>query len=400
LSIITPGKPVRLYDENGMWCDYSTEEVIALKLNKFKGWECSAGVENLCINFDGDVQSASCGSIGQNGKSGKYGNIYESFKLDNKWIHCAQDFCSCGADLFIPKVNKNHNKKLLQLKTSSKTLPDLKVNKLDSPSACERTFSSQNKQVFWEIGRRCNFDCSYCHPYVHNNHEEHKSLEMLKFASLKLEKEFAKDRKINFAISGGEPTLNPDFLNWVIFLKDRGHHVSTHSNGSRTPDYYTELIGYSDVNISIHLEFYEKSKMIEVLIETSNKIHELRSENKFAGHLEVMLMTPPGKYIDVKSIEKEIWQITYFKDYCSLTLMPIRGHESIELEKKSGDILLADYSDMDLLNFGNRTFEMKLKDEDADPSFYYFDLLDDILNTEERITKLDLLLNNFSSKPK
>lgn len=384
-----PGKPVRMYEKDGSFSDFSTEEVVVQKLNSFVGWKCAAGVENLCINFDGDVQSASCGSIGQDGQVGKYGNVFETFKLDGEWITCAQQFCSCGADLFIPKSKAKNDVSLLKFRNGEAHELEKKKNSISAPVAVERTFSPKNKQIFWEIGRRCNYDCSYCHPYVHNNFENHKTFEQLKFATEKLE-QFSKGEKINFAISGGEPTLNPDFLPWVKYLKKMGHKVSTHSNGSRGPEYYAELIRFSDINISVHFEFYDRKKMTEVLTALAREIYLRKTSLQNVGHVEVMLMMLPGKTEEILSFEKELWQIPLFKDHCTLTIMPIRGHESIDdKSNRKGDVLLPEYDQKDLSISGNRAALDSVEEVSAlsHPVLSLYDFLDEIKDPAERQKK-------------
>lgn len=388
-----PGKPVRIYQEDGGFNDYSTEEVVAAKLNSFLGWKCAAGVENLCINFDGDVQSASCGSIGPDGRSGKYGNVFEEFKLDGKWITCAQEFCSCGADLFIPKVRKEKFKSHLKFTNGDQHELDKRTPALTRAVGVERTFNSRNKQIFWEIGRRCNFDCSYCHTYVHNNYEEHKSLEKLIFATNKLE-QFSKGEKINFAISGGEPTLNPDYLEWAKYLFSKGHKLSTHSNGSRSPEYYQELITLSDLNISVHFEFFQKEKMLELLTILAKTIKTRRDEGKDASHVEVMLMMSPGISDKVLAFEKELWEIPHFREYCTLTIMPIRGHESIEnKEQRTGDTLVS-YPEDEASRFGNRTLGRLMSEDNVSsrPRLKAFDHLDLIKDPVERQKAFDEMM--------
>jgi organic radical activating enzyme len=263
--------------------------------------------------------------------------------------------------------------------------------------AVERTFSSQNKQIFWEIGRRCNYDCSYCHPYVHNNFEEHKSLEKLKYATERLEK-FSRGEKISFAISGGEPTLNPDYLTWANFLADKGHKLSTHSNGSRAPEYYQELIKVSDLNISVHFEFYQKEKMLELLMILSKTVHERREAGESCGHLEVMLMMKPGMRNTMVEFEKNLWEIPFFRHTCTLTLMPIRGHESIDGEDRTGDILLKEYEEIETKNFGARSPSRFLEDENssADADLRAYDSLDEIKDEAERKSKFEVISKKLS----
>ncbi len=384
-----PGKPVRVYEKDGKFSDYSTEEVVAQKLNSFVGWKCAAGIENLCINFDGDVQSASCGSIGQDGQLGKYGNVFETFKLDGEWITCAQQFCSCGADLFIPKIKEKADLELLKFRNGKDHDLGKKSSNVTNPAAIERTFSPKNKQIFWEIGRRCNYDCTYCHPYVHNNFENHKTFNQLKFATEKLE-QFSKGEKINFAVSGGEPTLNPDFLPWAKYLVSQGHKLSTHTNGSRNPEYYCELLRYSDINISVHFEFYEAKKVLEVLTALSREIYFRKVSLQHVGHVEVMLMMLPGKKDEILDFEKEVWQIPHFSDQCTLTVMPIRDHQSIDDKTtRTGDVLLTEYKPEELLMAGNRVAE-EFHEEDLSlfPLLNLYDELDRLTDPDERLKAL------------
>ena len=96
----TPGKPIRTYNEQGKWRDWSTDELVGQRLNVTKNWQCGAGVDSLYIDMDGNVWTASC-RVG-----GKLGNIWAGFKAPDSWITCTKSLCTCGADLFIPKVNE------------------------------------------------------------------------------------------------------------------------------------------------------------------------------------------------------------------------------------------------------------------------------------------------------
>lgn len=66
--------------------------------NKFKGWNCKAGIESLMINWDGDVHRATC-RVG-----GSLGNIYDgTFELPEEDIICTREWCTCAADVNITK---------------------------------------------------------------------------------------------------------------------------------------------------------------------------------------------------------------------------------------------------------------------------------------------------------
>lgn len=336
---ITPGRPLRMYAPNGQFRDISTDELVGSQLNHFKGWLCGMGVESLYVDMDGNVFGASCRILG------KLGNVFEDFEIPKAWTSCPVEKCTCGADLFIPKAKTNKDKALLQ-KTLGKQSParsDLRVADLRKFTAMERTHSASEKQIYWEIGRRCNYDCSYCWPFIHNNHEAHKSLEALLSASEKILHKFARGQKVNFIISGGEPTLNPAFLDWVRYISALGHTLSMHSNGSRLPDYYRELIHYGNLNISVHFEFYKKERMLKVIEAITDE--KVKNKNQGVGHLEIKFMMAPGRRQEALELQKAILEIPNFKEYCTSAFVPIR-------DGKNGDRIMEGYQPEDFELFG------------------------------------------------
>ena len=75
-------------------------DIIKLHKNKFKGWTCTAGLESLMINWDGEVHRATC-RVG-----GSLGNIYTgTFDLPTDPIICTRDSCTCAADIPLTKVD-------------------------------------------------------------------------------------------------------------------------------------------------------------------------------------------------------------------------------------------------------------------------------------------------------
>jgi MoaA/NifB/PqqE/SkfB family radical SAM enzyme len=77
---------------------YHANDIIKLGMNKFKGWECNAGIESLMINWDGDVHRATC-RVG-----GSLGNIYDgTFLIPSTPIECTRNSCTCAADIPITK---------------------------------------------------------------------------------------------------------------------------------------------------------------------------------------------------------------------------------------------------------------------------------------------------------
>ena len=95
LSQEATAKPNVFYDEKLMHAN----DIIKQHLNQFKGWTCSAGIESLMINWDGEVHRATC-RVG-----GSLGNIYQgTFSVPQENVVCTRDWCTCAADITITKI--------------------------------------------------------------------------------------------------------------------------------------------------------------------------------------------------------------------------------------------------------------------------------------------------------
>lgn len=86
------------YYENGTERQDNVNNITALELNRFEGWECWAGVQQISISNTGDVYRAIC-KVG-----GKLGNIYTGFEMPQDTIICNKPDCVCAADVQISKA--------------------------------------------------------------------------------------------------------------------------------------------------------------------------------------------------------------------------------------------------------------------------------------------------------
>jgi molybdenum cofactor biosynthesis enzyme MoaA len=80
-------------------------------------------------------------------------------------------------------------------------------------------------QVTWDLGRRCNYDCSYCPSHRHDNFSPHATLEELKsnvdflFEYIDLHMDYRNFKYASIGFTGGEPTVNPNFIEFIKYLK-------------------------------------------------------------------------------------------------------------------------------------------------------------------------------------
>ena len=344
----TPGKPLRTFNDKGEWQDFSTDEFIGQKRNYFKGWHCSMGVNNLFINADGHIYGASCY------EKGILGNVWEDFQLSQEWHHCQKVICSCGGDLFVPKVKELSQIDLLVGTNKREIDIEKKTSDIGDVIGMERVWGPESKQVHWEIGRRCNYSCSYCWPDLHSMHEKHKSFEQLLEATKRIQEQFIKGGNCNFIITGGEPTTNAALPDWLLYLKSFGYHISLHSNGSRTPEYYAKLVHLADLNLSVHFEAYDRKKFVKVVEEVTRVKKE--ADNKGIGHFEVKIMMAPNNLEETKSLEQEILAIDGFKGYCMLSISSIKNNDEIFLPDgtRMDGMLLPGYTKEHESMFGDR----------------------------------------------
>ena len=82
-------------------------------------------------------------------------------------------------------------------------------------------------QVTWDTGRRCNYDCSYCPAHRHDNFSKHATLDELKnnvdflYEYTDLYMQYRNHKAANFGFTGGEPTVNPNFIPFAQYLKNQ-----------------------------------------------------------------------------------------------------------------------------------------------------------------------------------
>jgi len=76
----------------------STTKLVLQKLNSWTGWKCYAGIENLVIDYVGNIRRGWCG------EGGVIGNIRdEELSLPIEPIICAKQYCNCGLDIMCTK---------------------------------------------------------------------------------------------------------------------------------------------------------------------------------------------------------------------------------------------------------------------------------------------------------
>ena len=190
-------------------------------------------------------------------------------------------------------------------------------------------------QVLWDISRRCNYDCSYCWPSVHNNTDEHFSKEVAFETSDRII-EWAKGNEVRFNFGGGEPTLVPYFIEWMKYLKEKNQWTMVTTNGSMSNGFWKKCVKYlNSINMSAHFDsmasFPNRKERFLRNIEIIMDYHDKVDDDHW---LEIKLMTPPKKLDEALNFKKQIEELgrlhkpganDRMKGVCSL--VPIRSIE-------------------------------------------------------------------------
>jgi MoaA/NifB/PqqE/SkfB family radical SAM enzyme len=107
-------------------------------------------------------------------------------------------------------------------------------------------------KIEWNLGKRCNYDCSYCPSVIHDNSSPHTDIEILKATVDKL---MTLGKPIRLSFTGGEPCVHPKFDELVKYCKHVGiSWISVTTNGTRPYEFYASL-PVDQYVFSIHFEY-------------------------------------------------------------------------------------------------------------------------------------------------
>ena len=92
--------------QDGTEREDNVNNITAREENRFEGWECWAGLQQITINNKGDVFRAICK------QGGKLGNIYDGFDMPEDTVICAKKDCNCAADVQLSKAAPGYTNRL------------------------------------------------------------------------------------------------------------------------------------------------------------------------------------------------------------------------------------------------------------------------------------------------
>tara|TARA_B110000908_G_scaffold59196_1_gene71896 strand:- start:11352 stop:12731 length:1380 start_codon:yes stop_codon:yes gene_type:complete len=290
---------------------------------------------------------------------GLLGNIREGIDLPTYYVTCPYDQCGCGADVILSKARSNKEAQTLLDVTHNGHEGTLRVenyttDSIDSGIAMEMNFSIPY-QVLWDLGRRCNYNCSYCWPSVHSNTEKFPSYEEVIQGIDMLIDHWSHGSPIRWNFGGGEPTMHPRFMDILKYLKSRNQWVLVTTNGSRSTKFWREASQYiNSVNMSAHfasMDLYSGNE--DRFVEVCKVIMEHHDAVDDDHWIEIKLMTPPGFLERAQSTRQRILDLEMLdkpganlRPKGTISLVPIRDLNDAEK--------LVDYSENEIKYFTNQ----------------------------------------------
>jgi|TARA_B100001094_G_scaffold111258_1_gene107097 sulfatase maturation enzyme AslB (radical SAM superfamily) len=131
-------------------------------------------------------------------------------------------------------------------------------------------------QVTWDLGRRCNYDCTYCPVTRHDNFSPHATLDELKantdflYEYIDTYMQHRSFKRTSIGFTGGEPTVNPNFIPFMQYLKNEyeskyknrwSANFALTSNGAMGQKMAEKVMeNFAHITVSYHAESKQKLK--------------------------------------------------------------------------------------------------------------------------------------------
>ena len=108
-------------------------------------------------------------------------------------------------------------------------------------------------KVEWNLGKRCNYDCSYCPSSIHDSYSPHTPIDTLERAVDRL---CELKKPLRISLTGGEPAVHPDIEDLFDYFKRKDiFWVNLTTNGTRSAQWYLENeMFFNHLVFSLHFE--------------------------------------------------------------------------------------------------------------------------------------------------
>jgi MoaA/NifB/PqqE/SkfB family radical SAM enzyme len=122
-----------------------------------------------------------------------------------------------------------------------------------------KSIKEETYMINWLINNICTYACTYCIPDLYAGKNNHYDLDLAK-KFIDVVADNIGHNKVMVSFSGGEPTIFPKFDKLCKYLRDKGWTLGITTNGSRKPEYFTELSPlFSYMCFSYHPSYHNEN---------------------------------------------------------------------------------------------------------------------------------------------
>ena len=163
--------------------------------------------------------------------------------------------------------------------------------------------------VLWNLTKRCNYDCGYCSSFIHDSVSPFVDMDYVDSLISTCKQWCGADRTIKWLITGGEPYLDPNFLNVLELLHSQTftEQINTISNGSLPLENYLQSAKFvAGITFSLHFE-----RSADELNKIIKKIIAVKAQTDILVSVNIMFL--PGKAYEVQEAIAELkkHQVSY-----------------------------------------------------------------------------------------
>jgi len=135
-------------------------------------------------------------------------------------------------------------------------------------------------KIEWNIGKRCNLDCSYCPAEIHDNHSSHTDIDTLKNVVDQL---CQIEKPIRVSFTGGEPCVHPNISQLFNYTRQYASWINVTTNGTRKPEWYAKQ-SLDHIVFSLHFETEDWLRCLQNIIDTNDLVDIPIQVNVMAHH--------------------------------------------------------------------------------------------------------------------
>jgi MoaA/NifB/PqqE/SkfB family radical SAM enzyme len=147
----------------------------------------------------------------------------------------------------------------------------------------ESRWGHQNSiHVEWNLGKRCNLDCTYCPSEIHDNFSPHTDISILERSVNQLS---VLKKPIRVSLTGGEPCVHPKIESLIEYMRPRVEWINITTNVTRTANWYINQTLVNHWVFSLHFEDEGwKERIIKIVDFHKSKQTNMYQVNVMAHH--------------------------------------------------------------------------------------------------------------------